>query len=267
MGWQRLAVTAFTVLALAYGSLLPAQEKEKKGSDRLDALARQLKLSDKQKQQVKQIYADFDRKAAPLIQQLCTERDKEWQTLQKVLNEKQRAKLKEVLKAQGAKELKDIAQKLNLTEKQKEQVDKIRKEFWKKFLSISAKKGETLAQEYRELHTETVAAGRKVLTPEQCNKLHGIQHQDFDEWHDYIFRPDHLKALGEQLGLGAAQIKQLQQDCAAHEKKLDKPRAQLKQLCKEGCSGLGKVLTAEQRAKLHEAFPFSFLDVADKKKD
>jgi protein-disulfide isomerase-like protein with CxxC motif len=99
-----------------------------------------------------------------------------------------------------------------------------------------------------------------VLTAQQLTKLHAIQRQDFDEWHDYIFRRDQLKALGEQLGLREAQLKQLQQTCAGHERKLEGPRAQLKQLCGEGCAALRKVLNAEQRARLHEVFPFNFLE-------
>jgi Spy/CpxP family protein refolding chaperone len=260
MLWHRLAVPAFTILALASGSLLPAQQPPGKGSDRLDAVARKLNLSDKQKEQVKQIYADFDKKADPLIRKLCTQRGEEWQALQDVLDEAQRTKLKEVLKAQGAKELQSIAQNLNLSDEQKAKVEKIRMDFWQKFLNLSIQKGENLAREYRELHMEVVAAGHAVLTPEQCTKLHAIQKQDFDDWHDYIYRHDHLKALGAKLGLGAKQLDQLQQICAVHEKKLEQPRIQLKQLCREGCAALGKVLNAEQRAKLHDAFPFGFLD-------
>jgi len=266
MLWQRLAIRAFTVLAATSGILLAAQEEKKtggKGADRLDALARQLDLSDKQKQQVKQIYADFDRKAAPLIRQLCAERDKQWQALQKVLDKRQREKLKEVVKAQGAKELQDIVEKLKLSEKQKGQVEKIRGEFWKKFLALSTEKDESIARQYRELHTETVAAAHKVLTPEQCARLHGIQKQDFDEWHDFIFRHDHLKALNEKLGLSAAQQKQIQELCASHEKKLAPARARLKELCKQGCADLRKVLTAEQRARLHEVFPFNFHEMEE----
>jgi Spy/CpxP family protein refolding chaperone len=262
---QRLAITVFTILALTSGSLLPAQETEKqpqgKGFDRLDAVARKLNLSDRQKQQVKQMYEDFDRKADPLIRQLCKHRDQEWQTLQNVLNEGQRAKLMDVLRAQGAKELQSIAQKLNLSEEQKQSVEKIRKDFWQKFLDLCTRKGENLAREYRELHADVVGAAREVLTPEQRAKLPAIQKQDFDEWHDYIYRHDHLKALGEQLGLSAAQLNQLQQACASCEKELEQPRAQLKQLCKEGCAALEQVLNAEQRARFHEVFPFHFLAV------
>jgi len=264
MGWPRLATTAFTILTLASVYLLAAQPEQKqpagKGTDRLDALARKLNLSDTQKEQVKKIYADFDKKADPLIRQLCTHRDEEWQALQKVLDEGQKAKLKEVLKAQGAKELQSIAQKLNLSEEQKAKVEKIRKDFWKEFLDLSTQQGENMGRKYRELNMQAVVAGREVLTPAQRAKLPAIQKQDFDEWHDYIYRHDHLKALGEQLGLSAAQLKQLQERCATCEKKLEQPKAQLKQLCREGCAALGKVLNAEQRTKLHEAFPFGFLE-------
>jgi cob(I)alamin adenosyltransferase len=99
-----------------------------------------------------------------------------------------------------------------------------------------------------------------VLTPEQRKKLPAIQRQDFDEWHDFIFRHDHLQGLREQLSLSDAQLDQLKKACASCEKKLDKPRAGLKQLCKEGCAELHKVLNAKQRAKLHMVFPFNFME-------
>src|SRR5260370_12587515 len=175
MVWQGLALTALMIVALASGRLLAAEP------DRLDALARELNLSDNQKQQVKQIYADFDRKANPLLRQLCTHREEEWQALQKVLNEGGRAKLNEVLKAQGAKELQSIAQKLNLSEVEKERVEKIRKDFWKKLQNLCAQKGENMPREDRQLYMEAVAAARAALTPPQLAKLSAIQKQDFHE--------------------------------------------------------------------------------------
>jgi Spy/CpxP family protein refolding chaperone len=262
MVWPRLAITAFTVLVLASGSQVPAQENANQpqgnGSDRLEALSRKLNFSDEQKQQVKQIYADFDHKAGPLIRQLCTQRGEEWQALQSVLNKQQREKLAEVLKAQGAKEMESIAQKLSLNEEQKAQIEKIRKDFWNKFLDLSVQKPKHLSRAYRELHMEVVAAGRAVLTPEQREKLAALQKQDFEEWHDHIYRQEHLKALGEQLGLSSEQVEQLQKLIASHEQKLEEPKAQLKQLCKAGCADLDKALNADQKARFHEVFPFHF---------
>jgi hypothetical protein len=258
MGWRRLAVTAFVVLALASGYVLPVQAQEGNAFS-LDAVARKLNLSDQQKQQLEQIYADFDRKAEPLIRKLCKQRDEEWQGLQNVLSEDQRTKLKEVLKAQAAKELQSVAQALNLSEEQKKRVEKIRQRFWKKFLDLSIQDGEHMARKYREICMEAVAAGHEVLTPEQRAKLPAVQRQDFEEWHDFIFRQDHLKELGQQLGLSDAQLSQLQKVCAAHEKNLEQAKAQLKQCCGEGCGALQRVLNAEQRARFHEAFPFHFL--------
>src|SRR5262249_35496182 len=119
---------------------------------------------------------------------------------------------------------------------------------------------ENMCQEYREMYMDTMAAARKVLKPEQYAKLPSIQHQDFHEWHDFALRPEHLKAIGEQLGLSAEQRKQLQQIAASAAKKGEEPMAQLKKLCKEQCMSLEMVLNAEQRAKVHECFPFTFMD-------
>lgn len=263
MIWQRLAVTALTILAVASGRPLAAETEQKqpagKGSDRLEALARKLNLSDRQKQQVKQIHADFDKKADPLIRQLCKQRGEEWQALQNVLNEGQRAKLKEVLKAQGAKELQSIAQKLNLSEEQKQRVAKIRGEFWNNFVSLSPDKGEHMCRDYRELYMEALAAASEVLTPAQLTKLPAIQRQDFQEGHDFVVRHEHVQAIGDQLGLSADQRNQIKQLCASCDKNCEQPLAKFKQVCKEECAALAKVLNADQRAKIHELFPFTFL--------
>jgi hypothetical protein len=257
MVWQRFVVTAFTILALAPAGALPTHAQE--GSNRLDTLARKLNLTDKQKKEVGQIYADFDRKANPLLKQLCTQRDEEWQALQNALNEAQRTKLKEAIKTQAAKELQNIARELNLSEEQTKQVERIRTTFWTKFLNICMQKDENMAREYREVSMEATLAGRQLLTPEQRAKLTAVQRKDFNDWHDFIFQHEHLKALGQQLGLSEAKLKQLQQVCASHEQKLEQPRAQLKELCKDGCANLNKVLNAQQQASFHEVFPFHFL--------
>jgi hypothetical protein len=251
------------IVALASGRLLADQSEQKqpagKESDRLDALARKLNLTDRQKQQVKQIYADFDKKADPLVRQLCTHRGEEWQALQKVLNEEQQAKLKQVLKAQGAKELQSIAQQLNLSEEQKERVEKIRQNFWNKFLNLSPQKSENMARDYRELYMEAFGAAREVLTPAQLAKLPAIQRQDFQEGHDFAVRHEHVQAMADQLSLRADQRNQLKQLCASCDKKCEQPLAAFTQLCKEECAALEKVLNADQRAKLHDMFPFSFM--------
>jgi len=263
MAGQRFALTAFTILALVSGSLLLAREEEKKpadkGSDRLEALAKKLNLSDQQKQQVKQLDTDFDKKGAPLLQQLCTQGHDKWLAVRNVFTEEQRAKLPEVLKTQAAKELQSVVQKLNLSDEQKQRVVKIREAFWKKFLNLDAKKGEKSCREYRELCMDTFAAAREVLTPEQLSKLPGMQSQDFHEGHDFALRHDHLKAIADQLGLSDEQRNQIQKLCASSEKKMDQPRAQFRQLCKEHCVAAAKVLNADQLAKLEELFPFKCL--------
>jgi Spy/CpxP family protein refolding chaperone len=261
MGWQCLAGPTFTILALACGGVLPASAEQPAGneSNRLDELARKLNLTDKQKQQVEKIYADFDSKATPLLRQLCKHRNEQWQGLQSALTEGQRTKLKEAIKAQADKELQSIARKLNLSEEQTKRVERIRQDFWKKFLKVCTQQGANMARDYRELSMDATLAGREVLTDEQRAKLATIQRQDFDELHDFIFRHEHLKALGKQLGLSDGELNKLRRVCAAHEKKMEQPMAQLKELCTGGCASLQNVLNAEQRIRFHEVFPFHFL--------
>jgi Spy/CpxP family protein refolding chaperone len=262
---RRLAATALAILFLASASLLAAQENgtqtSDKESERLDALAQKLTLTDNQKKRLKEIYGDFDKKADPLIRKLCTLRGDQWQALDGILDDRQRGKLKDILKAQGAKELQSIVQKLALSDEQTKKVEKSRKAFWDEFLDLSVKRPENMARQYRELHAKAVDDARAVLTPEQRIKLPPLQHQDFDDWHDFIYRHDHLKAIGEQLGLSAAQQTQLKQLCAANEVKSAKLRSELKQVCKEECAALEMLLNAAQRARLEEVFPLNFLQM------
>jgi Spy/CpxP family protein refolding chaperone len=257
----RLAMAVFTIVVLTLGGLLPAEEPK---ADRMDAAMEKLKLTDQQKQQCKKICADFDKKADSLIQKLLTQRGEEWEAISKILTDEQRAKLPEVVKASGAKELQILAQKLNLTEEQKQKVAKIREEFWKKFQKLAAQKDDNFSRQYRELWMEALADVPKIMTEEQRAKLPGILRDEFQEWHDHTLREEHLKALGDQLKLSAEQRKKINELCAAYEKKAEQPRDQLKQLCKEGCAAMDKVLNADQRPKLHEMFPFKYME-ADKK--
>jgi Spy/CpxP family protein refolding chaperone len=258
---QRLATIVFTIMVLTFGGVLPAEEPK---ADRMEAAMEKLKLTDQQKQQCKKICADFDKKADPLIQKMFTHRGEEWQAISKILTDDQRAKLPEVVKASGAKELQILAKKLNLSEEQKQQVAKIREEFWKKYQKLAAQKDENFSHQYRQLWMEALADVPKIMTAEQRAKLPGILRDEFQEWHDHTLREEHMKAIGEQLGLSAAQRKQINELCAAYEKKAEQPSGQLKQLCKESCTAMDKVLNADQRAKLHEVFPFKYMEM-DKK--
>jgi Spy/CpxP family protein refolding chaperone len=258
---QRLATIVFTIMVLTFAGLLPAEEPK---TDRMEAAMDKLKLTDQQKQQCKKICADFDKKADPLIQKLCTQRGDEWQAISKILTDDQRAKLPEIVKASAAKELQILAKKLNLTDEQKTQVGKIREEFWKKYQKLAAQKDDNYCHQYRQLWMEALADVPKIMTVEQRAKLPAILRDEFQEWHDHTLREEHMKAMGDQLGLSAAQRKQISELCTAYEKKSEQPRDQLKQLCKEGCAAMDKVLNADQRAKLHEMFPFKYMEV-DKK--
>ncbi len=258
---QRLATIVFPIVILALGGLLPAEEPK---PDRMEAAMEKLKLTDQQKQQCKKICAEFDKKADPLIQKLCVQRGEEWQAISKILTDDQRAKLPEVVKASAAKELQILAKKLNLNEEQKQQVAKIRAEFWKKYQKLEAQKDDSFCHQYRQLWMEALADVPKIMSEEQRAKLPAILRDEFQEWHDHTLREEHMKAMGDQLGLSAAQRKQINELCAAYEKKSEQPREQLKKLCTEGCASMDKILNADQRGKLHEMFPFKYMEV-DKK--
>jgi Spy/CpxP family protein refolding chaperone len=255
---QRLAMTALAMVSLASTGLLLAADEAKPATDRLDAAMDKVSLSDRQKQMMKKICADFDEKAGPLINKLCVQRREHWDAMVGVLTEEQRTKLPTAVKKSVDKE-------------QTQRVATIRAEFWKKFQSLCPEKGEKkgadISREYRHLWMEALAKASEFLTKEQRAKLIALQRKEFNEWHDHTLRDEHMKSIADQLGLSAEQRKKINDLCSSHGKKCDEPRDKLAQLCKEGCASMEKVLTADQRAKLPEMFPFTFLNTEHKEKE
>src|SRR5258708_36300781 len=143
--WQRITFVAFTALALAAGattlSASPyASQSLGQHCKRLDALATKLALTDQQKEDLRKIHTDFRQKKAPLKQQLQTLRQEKREAMTRVLTEEQRGKVRAVIKEQWNKRWQAVAAKLNLSDEQKQRIEKVREMYGKKFSELAAQK-------------------------------------------------------------------------------------------------------------------------------
>ena len=251
---RRMIGTALAILALAAGGSLVADapkpaEQPAKGHDRLDAMAAKLGLNDQQKEQIRAIHTDFDKKTADLEHQLWTLHHDEHQAMSKVLTDDQRGKLPGILQAARNKELDEIATRLGLTDDQKKKLEAVREEHEKKFQELAAKGEEGRVQFHELRHVFHEAIG-KELTDDQRAKLPGILREEYTEWRDPEKRREHLKAVGDELGLNDDQRGQLKKIHEDFDQKTKEPLAQLKQAREDEHAAVNKILTDDQRQKL-----------------
>jgi BMFP domain-containing protein YqiC len=150
------------------------------------------------------------------------------------------------------KEWKAIGARLQLTDKQQQGIAKIRDEFGKKFHEL-AKQGETnMPEKARELKGEFFTAIRSELNDKQRSELPAVMHEEFGQWAKPEVRQQHLKDLGQRLNLTDAQKQQIEGIHTQFDSKIQAPMDQLKKLHQEEFDAMGKVLTADQRTKLHD---------------
>jgi Spy/CpxP family protein refolding chaperone len=257
---HRIAVTAFTILALAVGAgRLAAQEERSKAEgtrpDRLESLAAKLNLNDQQKEEVRKIESDFDRKLDPLEQKLWTLHQEERAAMCKTLTDDQRAKVHEVMRTTWDQELQTIGAKLGLNDEQKERIQKVRQQYEPKFRALmdeKVAKGEAGFRQFRELRAEAHKAMSQVLTDDQRAQLPGILREEFHKWHDAAARREMLNAIADKLGVNQEQREQLQKIQAEYNQQLEQPAAQFKRVRHEEHAAIEKILTPEQRTKLED---------------
>lgn len=248
----RLAVITLTILGLAAAGGLLAAKEPAPGESHFDKLAAKLGLTDQQKQQLKQIYTDYDQKLEPLREKLWVLRHEKWETMKQVLTEDQRKQLPTALKATWEKEWKEIAEKLALTNEQKQKIEKIHDEFARKFEQQFEQKGEKKAQQFHTLKRDFFAAVRKELNEKQRAELPAILRDEMHEWRSAEFRTEQVKAVCDQLGLNTEQRQKVQKIEKEFEPKLEKVVSQFRQTRQEECQKMEQVLTESQRVKLRE---------------
>ena len=255
MQWRRMAGAVLAVAALAVGGRLvadePKAEPTAKGHDRLDAMAAKLGLNDQQKEEIRKVHADFEPKLADAEHQLWTLHHEEHEAMSKVLTDEQRGKLPTVLKAAREKEMDKLADKIGLSDEQKKKLMEVCEEHEKQFHETAAK-GDDGRKQYHELRHAFFEAIGKELTDDQRAKLPGVLREEYHQWREPETRREHLKAIGDELGLNDEQKDQIKKIHEEYDQKTEKPMAELKQLRQDEHAAADKVLTDEQRAKLQE---------------
>jgi Spy/CpxP family protein refolding chaperone len=248
----RLAVLAVIVLA-AGGGRFVADEPGKK-HDHLERLAAKLKLSDQQKEDIRKIHADFDARTDPIEHQLWVLRHEEREALKKVLTDEQRARMADTLKAMRDAELQKIAGELKLTDEQRQKIGKIREEFEPKFRELAGQKekGEAVHKQFRELRQQFLTAVRAELTDEQRDKLPAIMREEHRLWRNVEARREHLKALGDKLGLSAEQKDQCRRIHAELDGRVKELATQIRQFHRDEHTAVEKVFTDDQKAMWRE---------------
>ena len=251
--------TSIALLALVAGiNRLAAQEESSRDAARgheyrIDALMDKLGLNDQQREQVRKIRTDFDKKEEPIEKQLWTLHQEECQALQSTLNEQQRKELPNIMRDAWNKEFQKVAEKLNLTSDQKQRVEKIRDEYQPKFMALMQSKGsEDAFKQFHDLREQAHKQVREVLNDDQRARFPTILREEFHKWHEQAFRQQFVKDLAQKLGLSNDQRDKLQKECADSNKKIEQTAGQLKKLHHEEFAAMEKVLTADQRQKLEQ---------------
>ncbi len=175
----------------------------------------------------------------------------EHEAMSKVLTDEQRAKMPGILKAARDKELDAIAGKLGLNAEEKKKVEAVREEHETKIRELAAK-GEEGRAEFHELRHALYEAIGKELTDDQRAKLPGVMREEYREFRDPEKRREHLKAVGDELGLNDAQREQLKTIHEEFDKKTAEPMAQLKQAREDEHKAVEAVLTPDQKTKLED---------------
>jgi Spy/CpxP family protein refolding chaperone len=256
MASRRLAVTALTALALVAGSAIAtranADQSAGKDHERLAAWASKLGLSNEQQEQVKKICNDCAERADPLEEQLWKLHHEEFDAVKQVLTQEQREKLPAAIKAEMTKEIRMIADKLNLSDDQRQKLATIREECEPKFREVCAQSTDSARKKMHELRSEFFADARRVLTDDQKAKFTGVLRQEFHQWRDPVARHQRLEEIGEQVGVSSDQKAQIQKIMAEYQPKIERTASQLKDIFHEERASIEKVLTDEQRTKAHE---------------
>jgi Spy/CpxP family protein refolding chaperone len=255
MRWHRFAVLAVATLALAAVGLW-ADEKADTGKkhDRLEMLASRLGLDDKQKDELRKIRDDFDKKSDPVEHEIWSLHHQEHEAIHKLLTDEQRTKLRDAVKEMHEKEFQKLGDKLGLDDDQKKKIAKIHEEFEPKFhdLAKMREKGENVHKQFRELRHEFLDEVRPVLTEAQRSKLPILLREEHYHWRNPEARHEHMKAILDKLDLSAEQKDKVKAIHSEYDPKIKDEVTQLHKLHHEEHEAMEKVLTAEQRTKWQE---------------
>jgi Spy/CpxP family protein refolding chaperone len=256
MASHRLAVTALTALALTAGlAALPrasADQASGKDRERLSAWATKLGLSNDQQERIHKICQEYAEKAEPTEEQLWKLHHEALDAVKGVLTQEQREKMPTAIKAEIGKECRQLADKLNLSEDQRQKVERIREEYEPKFREVCSESSDTARKQMRKLRSEFLADLRATLSDDQKAKFWGVVRQEFHQWRDPVARQQRLEAIGEQLGVSDDQKAKIKKICDEYQPKIERLATQLKETFQEERTAISKELNDEQRAKAQD---------------
>src|SRR5262249_50327000 len=151
-----------------------------------------------------------EERANPVEEQLWKLHHEALNAAKGVLTPEQRGKLPEVIKTDMVREGKTIADKLGLSEDQRQKVERIREEFEPKFQEVCSQSSDDARKKMQQLRSEFINDVRQVLNDEQRAKFWGVMREEFHRWRDPAARHEQLQELGNQLGVSADQKAQIQ---------------------------------------------------------
>jgi hypothetical protein len=250
-----LLASAMLVVAVGGSQAIAADTDARpanNGQKWLDAVGAKVGLSDRQKEEIRTIRTDSKTMKEPLERQLWTLHHEEFQALRNVFTDEQRAKLRDARRAKRDKAFERIAAKLGLNDEQKKQIQKIREEYEPRRRQIYAEKDGNAWARSRKLRHEEFAAVRGQLTEEQRARLPGALREVYHGRRNAMARRANFKGLAEQLALSTDQKERVREIRADFDQKTRPLASQLRQFFHEEHEAVAKVLTDEQRAKLHE---------------
>jgi Spy/CpxP family protein refolding chaperone len=218
----------------------------------LDAAARKLALSDQQKQEIRDVQTECKTKAEPLFKQMASLKHAEHQAMKQLLSADQVKKIPETLRNAWDKECQHISAALDLSEEQKQRIEKIKEEYRPKFHELYTQQGEKMPERMHELKYQCMTAFGNVLNEEQRVRFPFVLHQEMRRLEEPATREQCEKEITESLGLSAEQKDQVHKIAQQYQPKVDKLLNELNQHFQDEQQRMDKVLTAEQRTKLQE---------------
>jgi Spy/CpxP family protein refolding chaperone len=272
---QHVAILALVALLLGSGNLARAQEEKRLSpaldqmreqvSDRLQAVADELGITPEQRDKIREARTTFMDKYRELRTARRELLQSELEKLSTILSPEQRAMAREYIedrmesaRAAAKREWPEIghiretleeriqgaAQKLGLTDEQREKLHEAHAAFAGKYQAQRAERRELIESELK-----TIAS---ALTPEQREKLRMFVEGRIVRAAAAQSVSERLQAKAEKLGLTTEQRDKLREIYAPYREKYRALRAERRKLLESELKAIASVLTPEQREKVRD---------------
>lgn len=250
--------TAMIALAIAFvGTAWAAEDTKTRGQCVQNAIAARLEFTPEQKEQAAKICSEYEGKSAPVCEKLWTLQNNHRHAVLQILSTEQRAKLPEIVKAEGEKILDSFTTKLQLTDAQRKELEKICTEYGPKYEELADSKDTRKSEKFQDLRAAHFEAMCKVLNDDQRVKLPVLIQEEIQA-RTPSSKSDIRNAIVDRLGLDADQKARLDKVCDDFGPKIEEQKVQLWQLCKDKHAAISKILTEAQRVKFEEYAKVAF---------